>query len=500
LIINNTSGVTLEGTLTVTRSVLASSGNLATGGYLTLASTATQTAYIDGTGSGQVIGNVTMQRYLPSGFGYRYISSPFQTAQVNELSDEVNLAAGFPPVYRYDENRTSSGWVSYVNPSSILNPLQGYAVNFGIVAAPLTFDITDTVNNGSFTTTLYNHDYTYTRGMNLVGNPYPSAIDWDATSGWTKTNIDDAVYFFSPSDTDQYVGTYNSYVNGESSDSIVSNIIPSMQGFFIHVSNGSFPVSGTFGLNNSVRINDMSQPFSKSQSKGDHSVIRLTAAFSTDLTASDPMLVYIDDMSTELFDSKFDGLKLFNTDLKVPNIYSISSDNQRLSINALPSITEPWLRIPLGLKANTEGTVLFRMRSATGSFAGLPVSLYDAVAGTNQPLTNGGQYSVYLPVAEYLNRFFLDVNNVMTGTEGPDENAKPFFAWVSDGILKTDIFELQGNNGTVYLTNLTGQRLLERKVYETGYHEFGIPVKDGVYFITLVSGSKRTVQKFVITR
>ena len=80
------------------------------------------------------------------------------------------------------------------------------------------------------------------------------------------------------------------------------------------------------------------------------------------------------------------------------------------------------------------------------------------------------------------------------------QTAKTFFAWIADGILKADIFELQGNNGIIYLTNLTGQRLLEKKVYETGYHEFGIPVKDGVYFITLVSGSKRTVQKFVVSR
>ncbi len=54
------------------------------------------------------------------------------------------------------------------------------------VAAPLTLDLTDTVNNGSVTVTLYNHNYTYTKGMNLVGNPYPSAIDWNAASGWTR--------------------------------------------------------------------------------------------------------------------------------------------------------------------------------------------------------------------------------------------------------------------------------------------------------------------------
>ncbi len=48
-------------------------------------------------GSDKLLGDVTMQRYLPSGFGYKYISSPFQAATVNELSLKLNLAASFPP-------------------------------------------------------------------------------------------------------------------------------------------------------------------------------------------------------------------------------------------------------------------------------------------------------------------------------------------------------------------------------------------------------------------
>ena len=60
-------------------------------GNLTLLSTASQTALIDGAGSGSVDGNVSMQRYIASGFGYKYISSPFQAATVNELSDDLLL-------------------------------------------------------------------------------------------------------------------------------------------------------------------------------------------------------------------------------------------------------------------------------------------------------------------------------------------------------------------------------------------------------------------------
>ncbi len=500
LVINNAAGVTLLGTLNITRSVLAGNGNLNTGGFLTLVSSATQTAYINGSGAGQVLGNVTMQRYLGSGFGYRYISSPFQSATVSQLSPEVDLASGFPLVYRYDENRTSSGWVSYVNPVSVLTPMQGYSANFGSVSAPEMLDITGVVNNGAFSATLYNHNNTYTKGMNLVGNPYPSAIDWNAASGWTKTNIDNAIYYFKPGDTDQYGGAYSSYVNGNSSDGIVNNIIPSMQGFFVHVSDGPIPVTGTFGMTNSVRVTNVNQSFSKSGTKDDQSLIRLTAAFSTDTSIIDPMLVYTDDKATSSFDSDYDALKLFNTDLKIPNIYSISPEDFNLSINGLPPLTDSRARIPLGLKANTAGTIVFRLKTLTGSFSGNTIAVFDSVAGVSQNLNDQGEYRIYLPVADYRNRFYLDINYITTGTEAPAASERMFFAWISGGVLRTNVYYLLGNEGVVYVTNLTGQRLLEKNIYETGYHEFGVPVRDGIYFITLVSGNRRTVQKFIVSR
>ena len=80
LIINNPAGVTLLGPLDISGILTAQIGNLTSGGNLTLLSTAVQTALINGAGSGNIIGNVTMQRYLPSGYGYKYFSSPFQSA------------------------------------------------------------------------------------------------------------------------------------------------------------------------------------------------------------------------------------------------------------------------------------------------------------------------------------------------------------------------------------------------------------------------------------
>ncbi|MGA3245285.1 MAG: T9SS type A sorting domain-containing protein [Bacteroidota bacterium] len=39
-------------------------------------------------------------------------------------------------------------------------------------------------------------------GWNLVGNPTPSTIDWDASSGWTRPNMDLTIYVWDPSISD----------------------------------------------------------------------------------------------------------------------------------------------------------------------------------------------------------------------------------------------------------------------------------------------------------
>ncbi len=261
LTINNAAGVTLGGTLLVNGVLKITTGTFASGTFLILGSIATRTALIDGAGGGQVTGTVTMQRYVASRFGYKYLSSPFQSATVNELSNEVNLAATFPELYSYDENKTASGWTAYTTAANPLTPMRGYAANLGATTAPLTIDIKGTVTNSAVSLPLANNNREYTKGFHLVGNPYPSPIDWDAASGWTRTNIDNAIYYFNAGTADRYVGTYSSYINGVSSDGVTNGIVPSMQGFFVHVSDGVYPVSGTLTVTNTVRVNDLAPVF-----------------------------------------------------------------------------------------------------------------------------------------------------------------------------------------------------------------------------------------------
>jgi len=483
-----TAGQTLSG-------ILVSNGILNANGNITLLSTATQTALIDGSGTGEVFGDVTMQSYLPSGFGYKYFSSPFQAATVSEFGDDMDLPAPFTSFYRYDEGRTSSGWVSYKDPAGVLNPMHGYAVNFGSSAAASTVDVTGIVNNGNLSLTIFNNNNLYTKGFNLVGNPYPSPIDWNAFSGWTKTNIDNALYYFKASTTDQYGGTYTTYINGNSSDGLATNIIPSMQGFFVHVSNGTWPVTGTLELNNNVRITDQTHPFIKSEAQSEVSFLRLAAGYSDAPASYDPLVIYVDEKATYNFDGQLDALKLFNTDAKVTNFYSFANDGSVLSINALPVTEENLCTVRLGIRTERNGDVIFKISDLEGDFFYDNIYLSDVITGTNQDLLSDKQYRVNLAAGHYQDRFFLNLSN--SNTDIPD--LIPAGDWIniygSRGILKAEIKLSSFEKGTLTIYNLLGQALYIYNIYTQGYHEFGPVINDGIYIVTFHSNNRSISKK-----
>jgi hypothetical protein len=486
----STAGQSLKG-------ILLCNGALNANNFITLLSTSAQTALIDGSGIGQVNGDVTIQRYFSSGFGYKYFSSPFQASTVSEFSDDINLNAASTAFYKYDENRTSSGWVNYKVATNILIPLQGYAINFGSIQTPNTVDVSGIVNNGYLTRTLYNNNRVSTKGFNLLGNPYPSPIDWYASSGWTKTNIDDALYFFKASTTDQYGGHYSTFIKGVSSDELASNIIPTMQGFFVHVTDGTYPVTGTLQVNNNARVKNQSQSFIKGEQ--DKSDLRLSASFSSNLSSPDLCVVYFDPKATtNEFDGQLDALKLMNTDLSVPNVYIVTPGGTKISIKALPYATDNVYTVPLGLKINKPGDIIFRINDMAGTFLGMRVSLLDKLTGTVQDLLNNQEYKISLGIGEYLNRFYLNLSNSIT--EIPVNFTEPdlFSIYYSKGVLKVNISSLQGGEGSLVLINLLGQTLFTNEVYGEGYHEFIISLQDGIYIATYISGTKKSSKKIFI--
>lgn len=467
------------------RGILKCNGTLSAAGNLTMNSNAIQTALVDGSGTGTISGNVTMQQYLPSGFGYHYFSSPFQAATVNEFGDDMDLTATFPTFYEYDESRTSSGWVDYTTTTNLLNPMEGYAVNFGDQSNPNTVDVTGALNDGNMQVNLDNNNNTYTLGFNLVGNPYPSPIDWDASSGWTKTNIDDALYFFEAGSTNQYLGTYSTYINGVSSDGVADNIISSMQGFFVHVSDGSYPVTGTLGFSNSIRTTDLSPAFFKSTKLDSWPMIRLNADFSDNAAPPDRAVIYFDETATKNFDQYQDALKLMNTDTQVPNLYLYSDDTRKLSINGLPWLNDSIYKIPVGIKTEHYGWVKFYASEKEKIPEEVFCYLVDTETAITYDLREEFSYDVDLEAGECCSRFFLAFTE--KEWEYPFK-ANELFTIHRNGNQVWAVINLQfGESGIMRMINVQGQLLVSKEVFGNEVVNISSYVSSGVYIFSLFS-------------
>lgn len=483
--INNSAGVTLGGTLQVSGILKATTGQFSTGGFLTLLSTATQTALIDGSGSGSVTGNVTIQRYLASGFGYKYVSSPFTAATVNEFANDLDLAATFPTFYKYVENQASSGYTVYTTTTNILTPMVGYSANFGSSSSPKTIDMTGVVNNGNITSpTIYNHNQPYTLGFNLAGNPYPSPVDWNASGGWTKTNIDNALYYFNAGTTNQYTGTYSTYINGISSDGIANNIIPAMQGFFVHVSNGTYPVTASFAVNNTARVNNLTPNYHR-DAPSTVPLLRLNASFADEAMPEDATVIYFDHSATLSTDPEMDALKLINTDPLVPNLYSLS-DTTKLSIHALPYVQDSTSRIPLGLITQRSGWITFKVQDLERIPSGLHIYLHDEKTNITQDLQRNPSYRQLIETGKYNNRFSLVFS--LKDLSPSEENATDTFNVYSAGRKIYVYLDLaSGDKAGIMLSNMSGQVILRQQLSGKGYHDLGPSFSSGIYIVSYYS-------------
>ncbi|MDT0648177.1 hypothetical protein RM545_15900 [Zunongwangia sp. F260] len=512
LTINNSAGVSSEAIIELTGILKVENGNFKTGNQLTLISIETQTALIDGSGNGEVTGLVHIQRFMDVAFGYKYFSSPVQPSTVGDFLPYIDLEAAFPNFYRYDENREittpiadtlsthASGWEAYTTSTSALNVMEGYAINFGDTGDPVTVELTGEVNNGNFSRTLSNNHKVFTKGFHLIGNPYPSPIDWDATNGWTKTNIDDGIYFFTAGSSNRYTGTYTSYVDGIASDGRSSNIIPSMQGFFIKVSDsetGADLVNGTLGMTNSVRINNFDQPFLKTREPELKPLLRLSAKFGNTETA-DAMVIYFSSQSSTDFEKEKDAHKMMNTDVSVPNLYSISTDKKQLSISGLPfPATREYTKIPLGIRAEKSGNMTISLQDIQNLPLNFNVYLIDKEKKIGQNLMEKESYSFNIQKGENNSRFHLIFSEEkITSTAVAFDEL--FSVQTDRNNFKVTLNLEEGQKGVLRASTVTGQILQVKEGRGKETVEFGAITAPGVYFINLFVGDQRFSKKVLI--
>jgi hypothetical protein len=216
-------------------------------------------------------------------------------------------------------------------------------------------------------------------GWNLVGNPYPSAIDVgtenDPVPGYTWTNIDQTLYAWNGTNYSSFnLAGDGTGVNGG------TRYIPSIQGFFLKANDFS-PV---FTIPNSARLHSTQANYKSSDLK--EMEIKMIVSGNN---YSDEMIIRAIPAASELFDSKFDAYELPGIP-EVPQLFT-KAGTADLSINSLPEFTIETV-IPLYLKVGEAGVYSVEADDFDLSKANLDVFLKDVFQETIIKLDEGVQY------------------------------------------------------------------------------------------------------------
>ncbi len=505
--IDNSAGVTSEATIEIINSLKVEAGIFYTGNGLTLVSGETETAYIDGSGTGQVFGTVTIQRYISNAFGYKYFSTPFQNSTVDDLAanfDLTNSETGFPHLYEYLENRTYNeendltGWQKYLDLAAPLNLGTGYAINTSGATDALTLVLSGIVNNGPVNVTLENNNGEWTNGFNLVGNPYPSPVDWDLMVEDLK-DIDNSIHFFKASADDRYTGTYVSYVDGVSTDP-ASGIIPSMQGFFVRVSdpdNGIYPATANLQFTNAARTgNQVSHSYYKAKNKAEIPQIRLSAGFENEEN-SDATVIYFRNGGTPEFEKEIDAQKILNTAVNVPSLYSLSSKKEKISINAVSSINTEAMEIPLGISSERSGEMRLVLSETTNLFPSLHIYLKDNKKKILKDLARDPEYSFTSQKGENNDRFVLVFSSEKLS---PAEIAMAMEDFAVFNENKEFVVRLNlpyYEEGKVILSNMSGQVIQSKSGSGKEEVRFSGITASGMYLVTLTTENESQTKKVI---
>ncbi len=361
------------------------------------------------------------------------INSNFFNGNFIGIADITNPASyGFnDTTYPSEDIPVGNGYLFYYR-GSIKKASLSALTTAGAVATTDTLNAVGTLNAGSitvhpwFTPGSANLAWSTTdagdasvQGINLVGNPYASSIDWDQFSDSNSSaaiygpNLSGFSFQLIPTGA-QGAGNYNVYLAGSHSAGtqgvVNSNLIASGEGFMVQALNGSAALT----FNESAKTNTqniganlyMGKPVANNNTP---QYLRLQLALDT--INADGTIIRFNQNAKTTFNPAEDAHYKNGTG-KV-NLSSLSSDNVPVAYNQLP-LALKGDTIRLNIKATVSGNYSLNIKDLVGIPQLYNVFLVDALKKDTTDLRKNKTYNFAINTADTStfgrNRFSLIIN------------------------------------------------------------------------------------------
>lgn len=461
--------LTVEGgkAITITGTLTNNSGNAG----IVIESNSTETGSLIESTPGII---ASVQRYMVQGnlVRYHYISSPVVSAPASVFLHYY--------MYRFDE--PTAAWIN-IAATDNLEVMKGYSV-YRPYASAMTKLFQGELNCGPMGTQGNVSRTDINKGWNLLGNPYASAINLDASEGWTKTNVSAAVYLWNQASKSyvSYVPGYPQGTPGLGTPTGTTGIIPAMQGFMVRAAAVG---SGTLLMNDAVRVHS-GQPYWKSSPVD---VLRISA---TSGEFKDEAVVRFDERSSAQFDDHFDAFKILSEEA-MAQLYTLVSD-ENLSINTLPKIEQD-LTVPLNMKINTGGDYKITADGTSNFDSDIFIYLEDVFAHSIIDLKQSPEYSFSSTPNDESARFKIHFSRSPLTSNVDNATSTRIFSYDNTLHINTP---LQAN-GSVELYNAIGQQIFSSKLQPSTSNSFALnAIVAGCYIAKVINEGVVTSTKVLI--
>lgn len=415
-------------------------------------------------------GAITYQQYLSSE-RWHLVSSPVSYATINTYYN----------MYLKEYNEPSNSWTYLFQPTSLpMNVAKGYAVwASDSLTGSKTVNFTGSaLNNNDFA--IAGLDYTpeaLKAGFNLLGNPYPCAIDWN--ENWSTSNLSGWVVLY---DNGVYRGWhptlfgYNGKTNG---------IIPTTNAFWVR----AVDYNASLTIPASERVHD-DQDLYKSILTIEYPEIKLSVAGNG---YADEAVVIFHPEGTNGFDGYYD-LETFENIPEAPKLFSLTPVGN-LSVNVMPPDYDN-VTIPLGFEAGFPGQYAIDVSTLVNFNTECNSYLQDLVAGSFSKLTPGFHYAfTYEPYFE-LHRFNLHFTKNTFGIGETNDTGIKIYSY------RDVIYVKMPDNllGTISVFDLTGAKIAVSNAEAGKTQVLNMSERMGYFLVKVQTRETQVVDKVFIKK
>lgn len=396
-------------------------------------------------------GSFNMQRYVTEN-AWHYISSPLSG----------NTSGVFEGAFLQKWDEVTATWSEITATGESLVKGKGYSLWSNSKTSTFTMSGTPYSNNQSIGFTKTSNG-SGNIGANLLGNPFPSSIDWNSldSEGYASVYTYDG-------DNEQYLSYNDNAGSG-------SRYIAPGQGFFIIAE-----YTGSFNLGNADRTHLGTTNFVKEEKSIENGLVLI--ASSSDI--SDEYWLSFSEESSPNYEKKYDAYKFFSNRGDLPHIYSIIN-GQKLSIDKRPE-TE---LIQLGIKIIDDGNYQLQIQQSNGLSS---IEVEDIKLQKIHDL-NTGSYSFNWQNGDSEERFKLHLS--ATSTNEIIQEEAQVYTWGESVYIRNNA---DAPYSSVQIIDLAGRVIYKGTLKPGELNQISLKEKNGVYLVQLNSASQSQTEKVII--